>query len=110
MKIIFLDIDGVLDIYKQERANWKLLEPALMKYGLEIYDVSPWEEYLETRSDEIKYYLEMHPEITGYVILDDCFFEDYEKYDELKQRLVLVDANKGLQEVDVDKALEILKR
>lgn len=159
MKIIFLDIDGVLDVfnldeflqtiledavlrlkriveetdakivvisnwrygsvfyrekalrigcYRQEIENWKILKPALDRQGLMVRDITPWEEGLETRSDEIRCYLEGHPEVDGYVILDDCFSDDYSKYDELKSKLVFVDANKGLQDEDVGQAIQIL--
>lgn len=159
MKIIFLDIDGVLDIFNteellqellepallrlrrivtetdakivvisnwrygsekytdrirpesgfvQERENWKQLVEVFKEYDLEIYDVSPWDDMLETRSEEIRQYLNLHTDITHFVILDDCYFDRYEGYNELKSRLVFVDANKALQECDVELALSIL--
>ncbi len=159
MKVIFLDIDGVLDIFEPEKLLQELLEPALLRlkrivaetgakivvisnwrYGnekyihrikpeneyiqecqnwkqlaetfrrfdLAIYDVSPWEDGLKTRSEEIMHYLSSHSDITRFVILDDCYSDRYESYPELKSRLVFVDANRALQERDVELALSIL--
>lgn len=51
---------------------------------------------------------EEHPEVDGYVILDDCYGDDYSGSEELRNRLVFVDALKGLQEKDVEAATELL--
>ena len=159
MKVIFLDIDGVLDVfdpaawlqellgpalmrlkrivdetdakvvvvsdwryghekymdrvkpeerYAQVRDNWKQLVAAFREFEMIIHDVSPWEDGLKTRSDEIAHYLSIHPDITRYVILDDCYSDRYESAPELRSRLVFVDASKALQERDVELALSIL--
>lgn len=159
MKVIFLDIDGVLDVFNreeyiqvlredallrlkklvdktdarivvisgwrygspwytdrlqekqrfpQECDNWPVLVKAFREWKLEVYDVTPWEESLPTRSEEIMKYLEEHPEIERYVILDDCFGDDYSQCPELRQKLVFVDANRALQDCDVEKALGML--
>lgn len=159
MKIVFLDIDGVLDIFNPAELLQELLEPALLrlkrivtetdakivvisdwrygdekytyrikpkneyiqvcenwkqlvdtfkKYDLVIYDVSPWDDELKTRSDEIMHYLSCHSDITHFVILDDCYSDRYESSPELRSRLVFVDANRALQECDVELALSIL--
>lgn len=52
----------------------------------------------------------MHPNITRYVILDDCFQDDYSCDQKLREHLVFVDALKGLQKQDIIKACEILNR
>lgn len=160
MKIIFLDVDGVLDIfnteqyiqvlmkdavyrlkriveetdakivvisnwrygcdqymdriknqqeYSQERDNWHQLPEALDEAGLEIYDVTPWEDSLNTRSEEILDYLKKHPEMESFVILDDCFSDDYSQYPKLQERLVFVDANQALQDCDVERAIHLLQ-
>ena len=46
---------------------------------------------------EIKKYLEEHPHIKRYVILDDCFSDNYGSDEEIKKHLVFIDALKGLQ-------------
>lgn len=160
MKVIFLDVDGVLDIfnteqyiqvlmedavlrlkrivdetkakivvisnwrygshwyvdrseekqrYPQECDNWPSLGKKLNKYGMQIYDVTPWEDALTTRSEEILAYLKRHPDIVSFVILDDCFSDDYSQYPKLQENLVFVDANQALQECDVEKAIGILQ-
>lgn len=92
MKIIFLDVDGVLDIFNREQYIQVLREDSLTN-----------------RSEEILDYLTRHSEIESYVILDDCFSDDYSQYPELQERLVFVDANQALQDYDVEKAMGILQ-
>lgn len=144
---IFLDIDGVLDIYSSKKikqellpqavadlkgliertqaevviisdwrygapvyrekagklglerniVNWDNLVATFEKEGIQIKDITPWEENLPNRTAEIKHYLELHPEIKRYVILDDCFGDNYESDKEIQKHLVFVDALKGLQ-------------
>lgn len=92
MKIIFLDVDGVLDIFNREQYIQVLREDSLTN-----------------RSEEILDYLKRYSEIESYVILDDCFSDDYSQYPELQERLVFVDANQALQDCDVEKAMGILQ-
>ena len=159
MKVIFLDIDGVLDVFisksylqtllpeaverlkvilertgaevvvistwrygsekyrsicdargihQQECDNWPQLVQTLEAKGMRIWDVTPWREDLPTRTAEVLCFLEEHPEVDSYVILDDCYGDDYSGSEELRKRLVFVDALKGLQEKDVEAATEIL--
>lgn len=56
------------------------------------------------RGYEIKYYMEQHPEITNYVILDD----DTDMLDEQKEHFVNTDTYKGINDNDVNKAIKIL--
>lgn len=92
MKIVFLDVDGVLDIFNREQYIQVLREDSLTN-----------------RSEEILDYLKRYSEIESYVILDDCFSDDYSQYPELQERLVFVDANQALQDCDVEKAMGILQ-
>ncbi len=57
---------------------------------------------------EIKKYLEEHPHIKRYVILDDCFSHNYERDEEIKKHLVFVDALKGLQKENLLAACDIM--
>jgi hypothetical protein len=57
------------------------------------------------RGEEIRKYLDDHPEITEYVILDDNFFSDFGKH---KNHFVHTDKNEGLTGRDVEKAIRIL--
>ena len=52
----------------------------------------------------------MHPNIERYVILDDCFQDNYSGDKKLQEHLVFVDTLKGLQKQDIIKACEILNR
>lgn len=161
MKVIFLDIDGVLDVFdstsylqnllpgaverlhrivertaakivvistwrfgsevyrkiceeqkshQQECDNWPQLVSALESSGMQIFDVTPWREDLPNRTAEVLHFLEKHPETEGYVILDDCYGDDYSGSEELRKCLVFVDALKGLQDSDVEKAVEVLSK
>lgn len=155
---IFLDIDGVLDVYNssivkqellpqavadlkgliertqaevvvisdwrygaeihREKAenfglerniiNWDNLVEVFAKEGISIKDVTPWEERFPNRTAEIKRYLELHPEIKRYVILDDCFSDNYEGDKKIQKHLVVVDALKGLQKENLLAACAVM--
>jgi len=155
---IFLDIDGVLDVYNssivkqellpqavadlkgliertqaevvvisdwrygaeihREKAenfglerniiNWDNLVEVFAKEGISIKDVTPWEERFPNRTAEIKRYLELHPEIKRYVILDDCFSDNYEGDKKIQKHLVFVDALKGLQKENLLAACAVM--
>lgn len=155
---IFLDIDGVLDIFNPEQAtqelipqaisnlknlvsrtkadiviisdwrygapqyrekaldygysqcikHWDMLEAALSKENIEIKNVTPWDDKLKNRTAEIKKYLEEHPAIKRYVILDDCFSDDFGSDKNIQKHLVFVDALKGLQHENLEEACKIM--
>ena len=167
MKVVFLDIDGVLNhcetrsgvpsageplpipiapecmarlnrlIAETEAkivissswrlfARWQDLGPALVRHGLvaEVIGETPdltkdavwlanWQarkgtpfsfEHLE-RGWEIGEWIAAHPEVTAFVILDDC-----SDMDELKPWLVLTHSNDGLDDPDVERAKWLLDR
>ncbi len=155
---IFLDIDGVLDIYNPDAAIQQLLPEAVSnlksltartkadiviisdwRYGSDEYSekakscgydriadnwsnlikvfeqeqiaisgVTPWDDSLTSRTQEIQQYLNQHSSIRRYVILDDCFGDCYDSDPEIKKHLVFVDALKGLQQKDLIAACEIM--
>lgn len=141
---VFLDIDGVLNIYQPDaevqtllpcagenicelihRMNAKAVVISSHRTGgsswdklLEFFrcndindvDITPYGEEYHSRTEEINAYLHMHPNIERYVILDDCFQDDYSCDLKLREHLVFVDALRGLQKQDVIKACEILNR
>ena len=111
MKVIFLDVDGVLNDwdtsalskylwYKKScieqlqllvkntgakivvSSTWKYSDELLSKlknvleeYGMFVHDVTP---DLDDKPPEIRAYLEAHPEIEKYVVLDDDdFFKEF---------------------------------
>uniref|UniRef100_A0A7S1TH69 FCP1 homology domain-containing protein n=1 Tax=Compsopogon caeruleus TaxID=31354 RepID=A0A7S1TH69_9RHOD len=102
MRVIFLDIDGVLHSVKSVThftescmrelrriiqmtgakvvlsSNWRmnegLLERAsrkLQDYGIRIFDITPINYRLRSRAEEICAWLETHPKVSQYVVLDD---------------------------------------
>ena len=141
---VFLDIDGVLNIYQPDLEvqtilpyagenicelihkmkakvvvisthrlggiNWDILLEFFKCNNIYDVDITPYGEEYHSRTEEINAYLQMHPNIARYVILDDCFQDDYSCDPKLRERLVFVDALKGLQKQDIIKACEILNR
>lgn len=59
-----------------------------------VVSISDWS---GSRTEEIEKYLLGHPEIKRYVILTDCFKEQYEREKEIRRHLVFIDALQGLQ-------------
>lgn len=142
MKIIFLDIDGVLNYYGMpdnrlyliDRRAVETLNLLIEKTGAKIVISSTWRllnslamikslliekgfkgeivgktPSINTngriRGDEIQAWLEEHPDVKEYVILDDD-----SDMGPLKGRLVKVDGKFGLLTDDVTKAIEILQK
>lgn len=88
--------------------HWDYLVKTFEEAGIPIKDVTPWEDGLTCRTEEIKKYLADHPYIKRYVILDDCFSDRYESDTEVQKHLVFVDALKGLQREDCVAACKIM--
>ena len=162
MKVIFLDVDGVLnsgqtlvsgfDLYKDYLLNLKEL---VNKTGAKIVLTSSWRNFIKrgargrgyhpygelllftfalhelslydkvsdvelsssNRGQDILKWLEMHPQVTSFVILDDCVF-DFEECGLLKY-LVRTNAGErrntpfdlqGFNRMSFLKALEILNK
>ena len=59
------------------------------------------------RGLEIRTYLDEHPQVTEYVVLDDLPFRDFQENGLLKN-LVLTDSGEGLADADVERAVRIL--
>lgn len=89
---------------------WEHLVSALAEEEIAIKDVTPWDDSLTSRTDEIKKYLEDHPAIKRYVIFDDCYGDDYSGDENLRSHLVFVDALKGLQIPNLLDACRIMNR
>lgn len=105
-------------------ARWEELGPALTRYGLvaDVIGETPdlvndpvWLEAWRTREGapfayermergtEIAEWLAAHPEVTAFVILDDC-----DDMAGVKHRLVLCDPTVGLDDPDVERAKRML--
>lgn len=89
-------------------ANWENLVKTFDEAGIKIQDVTPWDDGIENRTGEIKRYLEEHPWIKRYVILDDCYGDTYESDKEIQKHLVFIDALKGLQKENLLAACAIM--
>ena len=90
--------------------SWDHLVSTLSKEGLTIKDVTPWDDALESRTAEIRKYLDDHPMIKRYVILDDCYLDDYSSDPDIHKHLVFVDALKGLQLQNLMNACTVMNR
>ena len=90
----------------------KYLNNHLWKKGhVRIKDKTPDSapcDYYDERGWEIKEWLNKHPEVEAWVVLDDVDFLDFHKYPEVTNHLVLTDEWEGLTDQDVEKAIEIL--
>ena len=91
MKVIFLDIDGVLNGIE------------FQKSCIDIYDITP---VLGRKRDEISAWLVAHPNTESYVILDDA----EGGWGDLLPFLVITDPlnSRGLEYEHIEKALKIL--
>lgn len=118
--VIFLDVDGVLDVFDPNVHIQKLMPEALeslrrlvARTNAKLVVISDWRygssEY-RSRTEEIAAYLKSNPQIYNYVILDDCFGDDYSSELEIQAHLVHIDALKGIQDSDMIKACEIMNR
>ena len=80
-----------------------LINSIFSKYGLQIFDKTP--ELHERREIEIKSWLDAHPEVENYVVFDDRLLSaDYLNGHFIKTSNYF----DGLDETDVQKAIEIL--
>lgn len=102
--------NGLTPVERQQSEAWEYLRKTLEEASVTISDVTPYEENLKSRTEEIKAYLQEHPEVYNYVILDDCFSDDYSSDKTVQSHLVFVDALKGLGDKDLVKSCEIMNR
>lgn len=118
--VIFLNVDGVLDVFDPHAHIQEIIPGAAERLRrlvtrtnariAVISDRRLWVKAHKTRTEEIAAYLESNPQIYNYVILDDCYGDDYSSDPEIQSHLVPIDARKGLQDSDVIKACEIMNR
>lgn len=90
-----------LDLSKRSAELSNLVE----RTQAQVVDIKEW---ASTRAEEIKNYLEKHPQIKRYAILADAQKEQYENPEEIRKHLVFVDAGKGLQMENLMAVCEIM--
>ena len=80
------------------------------KYGLEIYDVTDnLSRHGESRGQEINQWLEQHPDVEEWVVLDDEYFIDFVYYDITPHHVkTYFYGDGGLHEADVEQAIQVL--
>ena len=110
---VFLNVDGMFDL--SQTSQELLLEPVkylkdfVRRTKAELVVISDWRCGAPAHKiSEINKYLEEHPSIKRYVILDDCYGDDYSGNENLRKHLVFVDALKGLQITDLLEACRIM--
>lgn len=91
--------------WRWDEVAYKAVERQLRFYGLEIADTTIQDIRVNlTRTKEIQLYLEEHPSITNFVILDDMEIED-----PLKEHWVRCLFKDGLTKKLAKEAIQILK-
>lgn len=90
-----------LDLSKSSAELSNLVE----RTRAQVVDIKEW---ASNRAEEIKNYLEKHPQIKRYAILADTHKEQYENSEEIRKHLVFVDAGKGLQMENLMAVCEIM--
>lgn len=77
---------------------------SLKNNGIDVIDITP---LADTRENEIRMYLETHPDIDSFCILDDDYYMESFK-DNLIKLVYQNDKGNGLTDQDVLKAINIL--
>ncbi len=106
----------IIGAYKQENKCCKYLSNKLREQGLKVYDKIDWTHFKRSqRGSAILDWLQKHPKVTNYVIIDDETFYRYEK-PEIEEHLIYCfddvdghDELSGLTDKLVVHAINILK-
>lgn len=90
-------------------STWRADDPELQELfaivGIPAYiDITPYHE-TRHRGTEIKMWLDKHPEVSNYIIIDD---DDDMLYDQMKHFIQTDAYKRGLSDLDVEKAIKIL--
>ena len=94
--------------YRKKRTPYRYLKEKLKKCKLKIYDDTPDSGKMYGRGQEISEWLELHPEVKQFVILDDEEFRDFETYG-LDDRVVYTSYSKGLTEEKAEEVIALLR-
>lgn len=98
----------------EKKPDFQYLETRLSRKGLSVTDKtndkSNSEDINSGRGEGIRQYLETHPEIENYVILDDAHYTDFRTLGfEEKGKVVYTSAQEGLDIQTADKAIRVLE-
>lgn len=91
--------------------HWKYLKRKFSKCKLHIRDVTPeLSRNGELRGHEIKEWLDNHPDVTNWVVLDDEYFLDFVTCDIVKHWIEtsFYEENGGLQDKHVKQIIKVL--
>jgi len=94
--------------WRMHEEDRNIVHKRLQEFGMDFIDSNrtPNSSYeLMHRGDQIREWFKNNPDVTSFVILDDD--SDMCEY---ITHLVKTDTNVGLQELDVEKAIEVLQR
>lgn len=86
--------------------DYQYLVGKLKDSGIVVYSHIP-EISSVRRGLEISAWLARHPDVEGWVVIDDTKFSDFDR-GEFAGHLVITDSKQGLTDADVSKAIEIL--
>ena len=131
MRVIFLDYQGVLDTYENpdildvenlnilleivKRTNAKIVITSSLRCtyflinilalnNVDVYGLTP---LLDNKEKEITFYLNIHPEIESYCILDDEYY-----FKSMKEHMVKLklhkDKGNGLKDISLPNVIEKL--
>lgn len=95
--------------YKQTKKHAQYLSNKLRKYNLKIYDKTYTDIKITQRGVNIIRWLEKHPEVDNYIILDDSFFK-YENFGDpaINQHFIKTESDTGLTEEYIPYAIEMI--
>lgn len=103
------DVDDATtaDSLKNGLTPYLYLQEKLKKVGLQIFDNTPDSGLVFGRGREIRAWLDSHPEVSNYVILDDEEFWDFRECG-LEDHIVCTRFISGLTEDTVEDAIRVL--
>lgn len=104
--VISSSIKNTFYLLKRPSKILNYLLSVLKENNIEVYGLTP---YLDNREDEIITYLNEHPEIKDYCILDDDYFFESMKEHMVKLKEQLYGGN-GLKDIEKEYIIKILKK
>lgn len=104
--VISSSIKNTFYLLKRPSKILNYLLSVLKENNIEVYGLTP---YLDNREDEIITYLNEHPEIKDYCILDDDYFFESMKEHMIKLKEQLYGGN-GLKDIEKEYIIKILKK